>query len=560
MKLLRKIFQYGTQISHIIAGLLFFAMMMLVSYSFIFSKGEDTIINVDDNAGEEVEWKINTEAVKLPVIIDGVANGTYVLQSTVPNYVGDDWGVMVHSLYCNVSAYVNDELIYSYADEPSLPFGQLTGNIKLIIPINSNMAGRKLAIHFRPYYTQSMDIQQPEFGSVAQLKASVLKENMAAIMLCIFMILIIITSLGLILYELRCRTLKDIRLIINFVVFVVLVLLWMMSDSNIGQFMTNDSGPVSLLSFLCLSSMCVPFAGFCGLILPKGKRIFKTYWSVGLVILAVNMICLMTGICDPITLLPVSHVLMIFCVVSGIVFSAKGWKIGTDEKIICVGLCAIAFGTLGGIAGFIATPSMGYSAMAFSFGFLIFFFLVLWLLFRRQVTFIQEAKFIETYNKLAYTDVMTNMPNRSAFESMFTSLSEANMSGKALALLIFDINNLKDINDTIGHQAGDKLVKTAAESIVRTFSQYGECYRLGGDEFAVAITNPKKPINTMLDEFDRTVEYFNKYHAYALSIAYGYSLQPWTVSPNFFRDIYREAQDSMFEMKTKMHRESSEEF
>ena len=422
------------------------------------------------------------------------------------------------------------------------------------------MAGRKLTIHLTPYYNHAMDIQQPGFGSIAQLKASVLKENMAAIMLCIFLILIIVCSIGLMFYELKRRMLKDIRLKINFAAFVVLVLLWMICSSNIGQFITDDSGPISLLSFLCLASMCVPFSGFCSLILPKGKRLFSLYWGIGLVILTVNMICLVAGICDPLTLLPVSHVLIILCVISGIIFSARGWNVGPDEKIVCIGLCAIAIGAIAGIGGFIYAPSMGYAAMLFSFGFLVFFFLGLWLLFRRQATNIQEAKFIETYNKLAYTDVMTNMPNRSAFETMFTSLNEGNMSGKALGLIIFDINNLKEMNDTIGHQAGDKLVKTASESITRTFGQYGDCYRLGGDEFAVTLTNPVEPIDAMLKEFDKTVEYFNKYHAYSLSVAYGYVLKPWTINPNFFRDTYREAQDNMYEMKAKMHRESSKEF
>lgn len=530
---------------------------MLICYSFIFTKGENNIIRVDDNFGDEVEWSLNTDPVDFPVLINGVANGTNVLQCMIPQYVNDDWGVLVHSLYCNVKAYVNDELIFSYADEPSLPYGKLTGNIKLIIPIDEDMAGRKLTIHFIPYYSQRMDIQRPGFGSIAQLKSFVVKENLSAIMLCIFLILILICSVCLIIYELKRRTFKDIKLLINFSALVCLALLWMMCDSNIGQFMTNDSGPVSLLSFFCIVAMCIPFSRFCSLILTKGKKLFRIYSVIGLILLFVNIVCLMCEICDPITLLPASHTLITVCVISGIVCSAQAWKMGTDEKIICIGLIGSALGTLAAIICFVIAPSMGYSAMAFSFGFLIFFLLGIWLLFRRQVNIIQEAKFIETYRKLAYTDVMTNFPNRSAFETMFTSLNESNMSGKTLALLIFDINNLKDANDTIGHQAGDKLIKTASESIMRTFGGYGEYYRLGGDEFAVVIINPQKAIDEMLNEFDKTVEYFNKYHAYALSIAYGYSVKLWTKDMNFFRDIYREAQDRMYEKKAIMHQETS---
>lgn len=559
MRVLRKIIQHKRKLINGFAVLVFFCMIMVVNYTFIFSKGEDTIINVDPDFGEEIRWNLNTEEVTLPVNIKGKAKGSTFLQTTVPDYVRDDWGVMIHSMYSNIRAYVDDELIYSYGDEPTVPFGQSVGNIKVIIPLNENMVGRKLTIQIMPYYSMNMDIQQPKFGSVAQLKSSVLKENMFAIMLSVFMILIIAFSLALLIYELSARRLKDVELILNFGVFVAFVLIWFICSSNIGQFMTGDAGPVSLLSFLMLASMSVPFAGFCAIALPKGRRFFKIYWLLGILILAVNLICLVAEICDPLILLPVSHVLMVLCVVSAMIFSFQKWKSGTDEKILCIGFVFIGLGAIAGIICYLIAPSMGYAGMAFSFGFFVFFILALWILFRRQAAYIQEAKFIETYNKLAYTDVATNLANRTSFETYFTSLCEDNMSGKALALIIFDVNNLKETNDSIGHQAGDKLIKTAAECINRTFSQYGQCYRLGGDEFAVALTNPAVPVENLLGEFDKAVEYFNKYHAYALSIAYGYVLKPWTIDPNFFRDIYREAQDKMMETKIKMHRESSSE-
>lgn len=559
MKILHKILEHKNKIAKAFAVIVFFAMIMVINYCFIFSKGEKNIINVDDNYGQEVEWTVNTEKTLLPVNIKGVAKGTNVISARIPEYIGDDWGIMVYSLYSNVKAFVNDKQVFSYADTPSVPIGNMTGNVRLIIPIDSSMAGQKVSIHFIPYYSINMDIQQPAFGTIGQLKASVLKENMAAIMMCIFMILVLIVSIGLVLYELKCHTLKDIDLILNFGLFVALVLTWVMCDSNIGQFITDDAGPISITSFMCLAAMGVPFSGFCAIVLPKGKRIFRTYWLIGLIDLAVNIICFLTGICDPMVLLPVSHAIMILGVISSVIFAVRSWKLGSDEKILCVGLICIASGAIAAIVMFIVAPSMGYSAMAFSFGFLIFFFLGLWVLFRRQVSNIQEAKFIETYKKLAYTDVMTDLANRTSFETKMTSLCEDNMSGKAMALIIFDINNLKETNDTIGHQAGDKLVKTAAESIIRTFNEYGECYRLGGDEFAVVLTNPVKQVDAMLSEFDKAVEYFNKYHAYALSIAYGYVIKPWTIDPNFARDIYREAQDKMIETKIKMHRESSSE-
>ena len=89
----------------------------------------------------------------------------------------------------------------------------------------------------------------------------------------------------------------------------------------------------------------------------------------------------------------------------------------------------------------------------------------------------------------AETDSLTNLPNRYAFRQY---LVESHEDGYALALLMFDVNYLKQTNDTLGHQAGDELLKKSAECISTCFGASGEnnCFRLGGDEFAVVVKNP----------------------------------------------------------------------
>lgn len=57
-----------------------------------------------------------------------------------------------------------------------------------------------------------------------------------------------------------------------------------------------------------------------------------------------------------------------------------------------------------------------------------------------------------------------------------------NISG---VVLIADLNNLKLINDTLGHQYGDEAIKLTADVLHSSFSDIGSCYRIGGDEFCV---------------------------------------------------------------------------
>ena len=82
----------------------------------------------------------------------------------------------------------------------------------------------------------------------------------------------------------------------------------------------------------------------------------------------------------------------------------------------------------------------------------------------------------------AETDALTNLPNRYRFEQYLLDVGER---GYSLAILMFDINYLKETNDTEGHSAGDNLIRTAAQCITSCFGE--KSFRIGGDEFAAVV-------------------------------------------------------------------------
>ena len=88
--------------------------------------------------------------------------------------------------------------------------------------------------------------------------------------------------------------------------------------------------------------------------------------------------------------------------------------------------------------------------------------------------------------RAANTDPLTNVLNRRIFEQ-YTShyvLEEAK-KGEVCALLILDIDNFKQINDTKGHPYGDKVLRTFVDTIHESFRRTDYIGRLGGDEFVV---------------------------------------------------------------------------
>ena len=147
----------------------------------------------------------------------------------------------------------------------------------------------------------------------------------------------------------------------------------------------------------------------------------------------------------------------------------------------------------------------------------------------RLSTFISRvtAELKDMYSEVehaATTDALTRIGNRYMFDAVIKTASADAAHADTKYLMMFDMNALKFINDTFGHNEGDALIKTAADTISSTFSQFGQCFRIGGDEFAViADFKGNAVLQKALDDFHPNVHEYNTTSPYPLSIAVGYA-------------------------------------
>jgi len=96
------------------------------------------------------------------------------------------------------------------------------------------------------------------------------------------------------------------------------------------------------------------------------------------------------------------------------------------------------------------------------------------------------AEKIEEVSRLAWQDQLTKLPNRPFFrERLAQMVAAAARSGRQVALLLFDIDGFKSVNDTLGHEAGDRLLQEIAERVGRRVRQADTFARVGGDEFVI---------------------------------------------------------------------------
>ena len=100
-----------------------------------------------------------------------------------------------------------------------------------------------------------------------------------------------------------------------------------------------------------------------------------------------------------------------------------------------------------------------------------------------------EQKALEARLASEY-DALTGIKNRLAWKQ-YIELEEARAITLAtpVAVIILDLDDLKEINDSLGHQAGDKLLSNFSQILVGTVKSRGNVFRIGGDEFAILISN-----------------------------------------------------------------------
>lgn len=146
-------------------------------------------------------------------------------------------------------------------------------------------------------------------------------------------------------------------------------------------------------------------------------------------------------------------------------------------------------------------------------------------------------------------DTLTGLYNRAAFDKAVTEL----MKPTAFSVIILDINEFKNVNDSYGHDYGDQIIKTVTSVIRRSFTRDFTCYRYGGDEFSILSreTDPEK-IEAQLKAMTTVLNDVRENGIALPTVSYGYSIFQGGEDLNF-RRILKEADDQMYRYK-KVHK------
>ena len=104
----------------------------------------------------------------------------------------------------------------------------------------------------------------------------------------------------------------------------------------------------------------------------------------------------------------------------------------------------------------------------------------------RDITAYKKAE--EALQYMAYHDSLTGLPNRILFRDRLNmALVSAGRNKKRVAVMVLDLDRFKEVNDTLGHDVGDRLLKAVADRLVETVRKGDTVARMGGDEFLLIV-------------------------------------------------------------------------
>lgn len=152
------------------------------------------------------------------------------------------------------------------------------------------------------------------------------------------------------------------------------------------------------------------------------------------------------------------------------------------------------------------------------------------------------------YKNLAHIDALTGIKSRNAYIDK-VAFHKTNLDTyTSFAIGVLDINNLKLVNDNLGHDIGDMYIKTSADYICNAFSD-AEIYRIGGDEFVVIFIDVSE--EKIISGYTRLKELFNEFNATGMfyaGISFGYEFFN-SEKLNTYEEIFKAADEKMYKNK-----------
>lgn len=455
-----------------------------------------------------------------------------------------------------VSVYIDGQLIKDYAEiemHPSLYY-KAPGKYFVQIPLQPDYSGKNIEIKvISPYKNDSScNIKDIQIGDANTIIKTELTEKLFSASVCL---ILICTGVVFVILAKALRNYnKENNNLLYLGTFTIVVGVWALTETALLQLLSDNSTFWHLITGLTLPLTITPLFLFFKRRYANTTMLPVIITNATTIIFYVIILALhflqVADIHETITL---SHIIILMgagytCYYAIRIFIASKYKDISFWGMIIITVFAVTdmilykFQITNDNSAFTRIGLIAY----------------IWFL---GIEIIRD--YIKTYNlylktellaKAAYYDVLTDFYNRTSFIEDTKKINNEKAYGVMIA--IFDMNNLKYINDIHGHINGDNAIIESANRIKNEFGPFGKCYRIGGDEFVFLSNKPMSTDDmlTHIENLESTLNHRNEnlpeQTPWPLILATGYAI--FDESYGTFTNAFDVADKMMYDRKQKL--------
>ena len=448
--------------------------------------------------------------------------------------------------------------IYSYAPEQPQFLGKSYGMYLHMIPLPSGTKELTLSVH--PIFPDtSATLKEVAIEDAGMYMGDLYQKALPAYSVCLLMFMFGVMMLFM---GITTRNLKSGDNLNFFALgtFAILVGLWSVNETYLLQVVTQFPALIKFLNYMCLIFIAYLPVSFTASATNHKKTILLKILQC---LIAANFVLTLvlnaSGIRDIYYMLPVSQAIILVAVGMTIYLLVRAIRKKSINRqfgrTLLFGMGAAVIGVVADLIRYIKNRNDVLGTSAFTrVGVLLFLLVVGIYLIRERNRLTLEHDRAQVMEKMAYTDGLTELKNRIAFNE-----KEDEIRQNAISCIIFqfDINLLKKVNDVYGHAEGDRHIIAAAHILRDSFAQIGICYRTGGDEFIVVVEQGGQlETEQAIAEMQNMVNAYNEneHPPVPLQIAYGYAAYD---PPDGLTEAERLADERMYACKKKMKADAS---
>jgi len=472
--------------------------------------------------------------------------------------IDKDTALVFRARSCYVNLYENNELIHKdYRIDSSL-YGVSPGSRWHLVSLGASQTPVTLCLEVTACYTNSDGlIDNIYLGNTQDIYRKITSERIFGFIISAF--LYICGFIIILLYFYMRRRYKVGKDLLYLGLATFFSAQWSSAESLLWQLFLGHSELIHLFSYTALTAIPLSY-GMLACHRLKGKpRAFSVVFStLSAVTLIATTALQVFGILDFHYSLVFVRILVVFLIplMVPLVFSYTDSSNRQSQKLIILPLLAILVLCIAvSLTKYILGSYSDYSSYV-RIALLSFLLCLIVYQFNQIVSTFSKGMKADMLHDLALTDYMTGLYNRTAFNEHTPEYDHIIASFSPLGVIQFDVNNLKKVNDTLGHEKGDQMIKAVADGLRYAFDEYRDTcfsYRTGGDEFLTVISavNADEIYHTCIKRLMAYCDEFNRQPdlGFTLVIAHGYVL---TKGNTTLAEAIDEADVLMYENKRKL--------